>query len=103
MLASSSSPSMMMVSRADENAAIDVVVRRLSRSCSNSGNGTHIGRPDSLRRDTITRLSGSGIGSGRSMTALITEKIAALAPMPSASERMATAANVGLRRRIRKA
>ena len=42
-------------------------------------------------------------GNGRKTTALITEKMAAFAPMPSASERMATAANPGLRRSARSA
>ena len=42
-----------------------------------------------------TSRSGAGNGSGRSRTALTTEKMAVLAPMPSASATMATAANPG--------
>ena len=35
----------------------------------------------------VNKLSGSGYGSGRRITALTTEKMAVLAPMPSASVR----------------
>ena len=50
-----------------------------------------------------TRLGGSATGSVRRRTALTTSKSAVFAPMPSASERMATSANPGLRRKLRSA
>src|SRR5688572_853106 len=46
-------------------------------------------------------LSGSLHGSGRSRTALTTLKMAAFAPMPSASVSVAMVAKVRLRRRVR--
>src|SRR6266566_3099297 len=51
---------------------------------------------------TCMMREGSSKGSGRRMTALTTEKIAVLAPMPRASTTMAAAENAGLRRRVRK-
>src|SRR6516162_11305990 len=51
---------------------------------------------------TCIILEGSSKGSGRRRTALITEKIAVLAPMPRASTTMAPAENAWLRRRVRK-
>jgi hypothetical protein len=50
-----------------------------------------------------TMRSGSGYGSGRSTTALTTLKMAVVAPMPSASVRIAVSANEGWRRRLRTA
>src|SRR5258708_31556630 len=52
---------------------------------------------------TCTRRSGSGNGKGRSRTAFTTVKIAVLAPMPSASERTATAVKTGDRAKVRRA
>src|ERR1700722_18237419 len=49
-----------------------------------------------------TRRSGSSKGSGRSMAALTMEKIAVLAPMPSARTRMAPMAKAGLWRSVRR-
>src|SRR5215469_1664473 len=51
---------------------------------------------------TCMMREGSSKGSGRRMTALTTEKIAVLAPMPRARTTMAAAENAGLRRRVRK-
>ena len=48
---------------------------------------------------TSTRLDGSATGSVRRRTALTTSNSAVLAPMPSASERIATSAKPGLRRK----
>ncbi len=50
---------------------------------------------------TIARRDGSAYGSGRSITAFTTLKIAVLAPMPSASVMRAVIANPGLLRRVR--
>lgn len=50
---------------------------------------------------TIARRDGSAYGSGRSMTAFTTLKIAVLAPMPSASVMSAVIAKPGLFRRVR--
>ena len=47
--------------------------------------------------------SGWGYPSGRRITPLTTEKIAVLAPIPSASVRMVTSANPGVRSRFRTA
>ena len=47
--------------------------------------------------------SASGYGSGFSRTTLITEKMAVLAPIPSASAAMAMAVKPGLLRKTRKA
>ena len=47
--------------------------------------------------------SGSGYPSGRRITPLTTEKMAVFAPMPSASVRIVTRANPGVRRRFRTA
>ena len=52
---------------------------------------------------TATMRSGSGKGSGRISTPRTTEKTAAFAPDPSASSAMATAANPGRRKMLRKA
>src|ERR1700736_2006507 len=52
---------------------------------------------------TITRALGSCTGSWRSITALISVKIAVLAPMPSARQPTATAVKPGVRRRVRRA
>jgi hypothetical protein len=52
---------------------------------------------------TATSESGSGYASGLISTPLTTLKMAVFAPMPSASVKTATAANVGLRRRPRSA
>ena len=49
-----------------------------------------------------TTLSDSRYASGLSSTASITENIAVVAPMPSASDKIATAANPGLFRNCRK-
>src|SRR5690349_25093821 len=51
---------------------------------------------------TCIMLEGSSKGSGRRSTALTTEKIAVLAPMPKASTTMAAAEKAGLRRSKRK-
>src|ERR1700745_200552 len=51
---------------------------------------------------TCTMREESSKGSGRRMTALTTEKIAVLAPIPRARTTMAAAENAGLRRRMRK-
>ena len=56
---------------------------------------------EGLRHTNCTRRSGSGYGSGRSMTALTTLKMAALAPMPSASVRSAAVVNAGVRTSVR--
>src|SRR4029077_19035278 len=50
-----------------------------------------------------TRRSGFLYGSGRRRTALVTLKIAVLAPIPRAMVRMAVAAKTGLLRRVRSA
>ena len=52
------------------------------------------GSPGYLLRSS-TSCSGSRTGSWRSISVLIRLKIAVLAPMPSARERMATAVNAG--------
>jgi hypothetical protein len=49
----------------------------------------------------VTSRSGASKGSGRSTAASTMEKIAVLAPMPSAKVRMAAVAKPGERRRIR--
>jgi len=49
----------------------------------------------------ITARPGSLQGSGRRRTVLTTLKMAAFAPMPRASVRVAMAANAGFRRRAR--
>ncbi len=61
--------------------------------------------PPARRRSchSITRRSASGYGSGRRTTALSTVNTAVLAPMPSASVRIATAANPGARASARSA
>ena len=51
----------------------------------------------------ITSRSGSGKGTGFSRTAFTTEKIAALAPMPIASVRIATIVKPGVFTSILKA
>src|SRR5215467_13175705 len=51
---------------------------------------------------TCMMREGSSKGSGRRRTALTTEKIAVLAPMPRASTTMAAAEKPGLRRSKRK-
>jgi hypothetical protein len=53
------------------------------------------------RSQTITSRSGSANGSGRSSTALTTEKIAELAPMPKASATTATSVKPGFFKSIR--
>jgi hypothetical protein len=50
---------------------------------------------------TVTSRDGSRYGSGRSSTALTTEKIAVFAPMPSASVSTATAVKPGFLRIVR--
>ena len=50
-----------------------------------------------------TMRSGSGYGSGRSKTAFTTEKMAVLAPMPSASVSTATVVKPGFLRSMRSA
>ena len=55
------------------------------------------------RRRRFTSSCGAGTGSGRSSIWLNNEKIAALAPMPSASERIATEVTNGALNRRRKA
>ena len=50
---------------------------------------------------TTTMRSGASKGIGRRTTALTTLKIAVVAPMPSASVRMAVAANPGCRVNVR--
>ena len=55
------------------------------------------------RWNSITNCSGSFTGSFRSRIWSISVKIAVLAPIPRASDKMATAANSGLRRRPRRA
>ena len=54
------------------------------------------------RSESVTRRSGCGYENGRSSTALITEKMAVLAPMPMAKVRMTTAVKPGFLRSIRK-
>src|SRR5690242_7924125 len=51
---------------------------------------------------TCMMRDGSLKGRGRRRTALTTEKMAVLAPMPRASTTMAAAENPGLRRRMRR-
>src|SRR5215210_3090989 len=51
----------------------------------------------------FTRRLGSGTGSGRSSIWLNSEKIAALAPIPNASERTATAVTNGVLNSVRSA
>src|ERR1051326_4668379 len=60
-------------------------------------------RPDSFSSLTSTRRSWFGYGIGRNNTASSTLKIAAEAPMPSASVRMATRVKAGDLTRVRKA
>ena len=76
----------------------------LSRKCSNSA--IRKKRPDdhpAIMRVICTSRSGSFTGSVRSITALIRVKMAAFAPMPSASDSTATAENPGFRRSVRTA
>ena len=51
----------------------------------------------------LTSRSGSGTGSGRSSIWLNSEKIAAFAPMPSASDTMATIVTNGVLKSVRSA
>src|ERR1043166_8483217 len=60
-------------------------------------------RPDSFSSLTSTRRSWFGYGIGRNNTASSTLKIAAEAPMPSASVRMATSVKAGDLMRVRNA
>src|SRR5436190_22237101 len=60
-------------------------------------------RPDSFSSLTSTRRSWFGYGIGRNNTASSTLKIAAEAPMPSASVRIATRVKAGDLTRVRKA
>ena len=57
----------------------------------------------SLTIATVTSLSTSRTGSGRSSTAYTTEKMAEFAPVPNASASTATAVTPGLRSSIRTA
>ena len=64
----------------------------------------NVGQPRSTLLSQIrTSWSGSANGSGLSITALTTLKMAVLAPTPSASVRAATAVNPGLLRSARAA
>ena len=65
--------------------------RKLGNECENSGQP-----PSGLLSHTRISRSGSAHGSGRSMTALTTEKMAVVAPTPSASVITATAVKPGL-------
>jgi hypothetical protein len=65
------------------------------------GHATDMGPPRVLTSLTHTISSGSSKGSGCSRTPFTTEKIAVFAPIPSASVRIATSANVGLRASVR--
>src|SRR5580698_8235455 len=58
--------------------------------------------PSAVLHCSETMRSGSGYESGWSRTALTTEKMAVLAPMPRASVRMATSEKPGLLRRLRR-
>ena len=58
---------------------------------------------DNLVTARTTSRPESGNGSGLSRTAFTNVKIVVLAPMPMASDRMATALNPGLRRSARTA
>ena len=58
---------------------------------------THVLSNAVQRLQIMTARSGSAHGSGRSSTAFTTLKIAAFAPMPSASVSTATAAKPGWR------
>jgi hypothetical protein len=72
------------------------------RQCWNfAGDAPGPGGPwfDVLRK--MTRRSGSGKGTGRSITALTTEKIAVLAPMPRVNAATAASVKAGLCRNIR--
>jgi|SRR5436853_4367104 len=62
--------------------------------------GTH---PSGAVVMNTTRRDGSGYGSGVSNTVLTSEKIAVLAPMPTASVRTATRVNPGFVRHVRSA
>ena len=53
--------------------------------------------------ERFTSSCGAGTGSGRSSIWLNSEKIAALAPMPSASDRIATDVTNGVLNSLRKA
>src|SRR5471030_372562 len=51
----------------------------------------------------LTRRAGAGTGSGRSSIWLNSEKMAAFAPMPSASDTIATMVTKGVLKRVRSA
>jgi hypothetical protein len=86
-------------------AASDSNARDCDRQSRKLGCDTaNVGQPRStLLSQTRTRRSGSVNGSGRSITALTTLKMAVVAPTPSASVRAAMAVKPGLFRRARAA
>jgi hypothetical protein len=53
--------------------------------------------------DTTARRCGSATGSERTTRLLISEKSAMFAPMPNASDRMATMVTIGVAARLRTA
>ena len=76
-------------------AALSKSPRGSSRIASHSG-FENDARPGS--RSTCTSAAGSRTGSSRRIRPLTIEKIAVLAPIPSASDKSATSASVGCRR-----
>ena len=76
----------------------------LDQSRKSAGETTLSSTPSASRfSNTITSRSGSAYGSGRSRMALTAEKIAVLAPIPSASVRMAMTVTPGCLTRSRSA
>ena len=74
----------------------------MSKYCAVENQSSAMPRPGE-RFHRITSRSASGYGSGRSSSALATLKIAAFAPMPSASDSTTDAAKPGRRSRLRSA
>jgi hypothetical protein len=77
----------------------------ISRNSRYSGGDTQNSLKLKAPNRVVRYISCSGLGydSGRRITPFTIEKIAVLAPMPSASVSRATAVNTGLRRKSRMA
>lgn len=88
--------------RRSEVSAVLVAVRSIRVAARKAGKRRIPGGPPK-NLVVCSRRAGSRTGSMRSITASIRLKIAVFAPMPSASDRTATAAKAGLRRSVRTA
>ena len=77
------------------NAATSCTTRVCSLQCWNFAGEALLPEPCGNVFMNITRRSGSGNGTGFSRTAFTTEKIAAFAPIPTASVRIATIVKPG--------